>query len=58
MDTEKLTKLSFSFNREDMQAIESIKEKQQAVQGPVSNVAAIRVAIRLAARDASDGRER
>ena len=41
-----------------MQAIEAIKEKLQAVQGPVSNVAAIRVAIRLAARDASDGRER
>jgi hypothetical protein len=54
MDTEKLTKLSFSFNAEDMQAIEAIKEKLRPVQGPVSNVAAIRVAIRLATREAPD----
>ena len=45
-----LTKLSFSFTPEDMEALAAVKAKLLSTQGKVSNIVAIRVAIRQAAK--------
>jgi hypothetical protein len=45
----KTTKLSFAFTEDDLKALEKIKANMAASQGQVSNIAAIRLAIRAAA---------
>lgn len=44
------TKLSFTFTEEDMEAIRKIQAKMSKEQGKVSNIAAVRLAIRKAAK--------
>ena len=44
----KITKLSFAFTEEDMAILASIKAELAKSQGPVSNIVAIRAAIRRA----------
>lgn len=43
------TKLSFTFTEEDKALLDQIKERMAETQGKVSNIAALRFAIRAAA---------
>ena len=51
MNNDSLSRLYFAFTPEDMECLEAIKAKLRPIQGKVSNVVAIRYAMRLAARE-------